>query len=406
MTKLTRLHLSIAGDKNNRPSTIPAATTAQRWANLEMPAFERHRFDAEGVRRQLASYQKYNNIIIIGDGGSRTSALMYYQALAHQRNDKRIEFLCTMEPDVISALQERYSSQDTLVMPISKSGENVDALEPLLQFLNYPVLAVTSAEGGVLQALAAQQGWGVVNHPNIGGRYAGRSECAYAPALLMGLDVQKIDAAAVAAYGSLNWQAPPEGNIALQAAQFCFDREQQGYTEIFMPVYSQELAGFLPLVVQLVHESTGKDGQGQTIFGDQAPESQHHTNQRFFGGRRNVLGFFITVGTQRHNLTTHVPKALRDLPLRDGTLGDLDGVALAEGLRFDYEGVAETAAKLQIPYLTLEVDAVSEASVGELLSFFHFYTVYSALLRGQDPFDQPAVEAAKAVSFEKRKRAA
>ena len=37
-----------------------------------------------------------------------------------------------------------------------------------------------------------------------------------------------------------------------------------------------------------MHESFGKDKLGQSYFGGQGPEMQHHTSQRFFGGRKNT----------------------------------------------------------------------------------------------------------------------
>ena len=299
---------------------------------------------------------------------------------------------------------ERFSPEDTLVMPISKSGTNVDVLEPLFQLLDYPILAVTSPEKGVLYEIAQKYNWPIAPHPEVGGRYSGRSECAFAPVLLMGLDAEKINTAAVGAYESLDYAAPVEGNIAYQAAAMTWRHDQQGKDEIFMPVYSESVSGFLPLAVQLIHESTGKDGKGQTIFGDKAPESQHHTNQRYFGGKKNVLGWFVTVDSQRSaGVKTVVPDELKDLVLRDGTLGDMDGIPLDDGLRFDYEGVAENSTERGIPHMTLKVSEVNEESMGELMSFWHYYTVYSALLRDQDPFDQPEVEDAKEVSFQKRK---
>ncbi len=400
-------HLRLITDHDQQSITIDDLVQLQtEWKKLPLPAFQGYAVDLEYVHSVVVDYQKYTNVIIIANGGSRTSALAYWQSLAHLRNDTTIEFLSTMEPDVIQALHKKYSPDTTLVLPISKSGTNIDVLEPLFQFLDYPIVAVTSLEKGVLYELAKQYNWPIVPHPEVGGRYSGRTECAFAPAELMGLDVAAINTAAVQAYDTFGYAAPVEDNIALQAAYSCWKNDQAGYTEIFMPIYSQALAGFLPLIVQLIHESTGKDGKGQTIFGDQAPESQHHTNQRFFGGRKNAIGFFMTLRNQRtKNLSTVIPDEVQSLALRDGTLADIHGIPLQDGLRYDYEGVAENATALEIPHLTLEVNEVSETSIGELISFWHYYTVYSALLRDQDPFDQPEVEDAKAASFAKRQTA-
>lgn len=400
MSQHLSLHTEHAGFL---PDESSIAAFSERVAGLELPAFQTHTVDLESVRHQLEPYLKYDNIIIIANGGSRTSALAFWQSLRHLRNDKHVEFVSTMEPDVIQELRSRYNIADTLVMPISKSGTNVDVLEPLMHFLDYPVLPVTSPEKGVLYEIARVRGWDIVPHPEVGGRYSGRTECAFAPAMLMGLDAVAINAAAVNAYASFGYGAVNADNLAYRAAAICHYQETQGVSEIFAATYSQSVAGFLPLLVQLIHESTGKDGKGQTIFGDQAPESQHHTNQRFFGGQRNVMGWFTTVRHQRHSsIQTTVPEDIRDLKLREGTLAVIDRHRLQDALRFDYEGVAENTTALGIAHMTLEVDEVTPESMGELLSFYHYFTVYSALLRDQDPFDQPEVEAAKDISFMKR----
>jgi glucose-6-phosphate isomerase len=403
MSQHLKLHVDHAGFT---PSEADMTAFAQKAQTLPLPAFQQHQPDLEALRHQLESYRKYENIIIIANGGSRTSALAYWQSLRHLRNEVHVEFLSTMEPDVIQELKSRYNVTDTIVMPISKSGTNVDVLEPLMHFLEYPVLPVTSPETGVLYDIAQHYGWDIVPHPEVGGRYSGRTECAFAPAMLMGLDVVAINQAAVNAYASFGYGSINAENRAYLAAAICHYHETKGVTEIFAPIYSQSLAGFLPLLVQLIHESTGKDGKGQTIFGDQAPESQHHTNQRFFGGIQNVMGFFMTVRHQRHaNIGTTVPEEIRELTLREGSLSALNGHSLQDALRFDYEGVAENATALKIPHMTLEIDEVTPESMGELLSFMHYFTVYSSLLRDQDPFDQPEVEAAKDLSFQKRLRA-
>lgn len=381
------------------------ASMKEKLRNEELPAFHQHNPDIPALKEMLEPYKRFPNIIIIANGGSRTSALAYWQSLAHLRNDVNIEFLSTMEPDVVAMLQKQYSTEDTLVMPVSKSGTNVDVLEPLFAFMEagYSILPVTSPNKGVLYEIALKYEWDIVPHPEVGGRYSGRTECGLAPAYLMGLDIDAIDAGAVEAYDRFGYNAPLEQNPAFIAAAMCYALDTQGKDEIFMPVYSVPVSGFLPLAVQLIHESTGKDGKGQTVFGDMAPESQHHTNQRFFGGKQNVIGMFVVVESQ-HNagMTITVPEAIQDLPLREGTLANLHGIPMADGLRFDYEGVAENATQMNIPHMTVHVDSVTPESMGELLSFLHYYTVYASLLRDQDPFDQPAVEGSKSVSFEKR----
>jgi len=370
------------------------------------PSFYTHNPDFKKIERVCRKYQKYKNIIVIANGGSRTSSLAYIGALASSSRKKDVVYCSTMDPSYIHQLKSQYKPSNTLIMPISKSGTNVDVLEPLSAFWDkYPVLAVTG-EGSLLWEIAEAKKWDVLVHPEVGGRFSGRTSSAYGVAQLAGVDTKKIDEGARAAYKKYHYSAPGKRNDALKAAVVAYELERRGYTEIFTPIYSWEYSHFLPLMVQLVHESTGKKGIGQTIYGDMGPESQHHTNQRFFGGHKNVMGMFVTnkLSFDHKKSVTKVPRALRKLKLRDGKLGDLHRVPFGKGLQFDFEGTRDNAKEKNILFMTVQVEDVSPESVGYFLSFLHYFTVYSALLRGQDPFDQPEVEGAKAISFEKRRR--
>ncbi|MDA1038505.1 MAG: hypothetical protein O2877_02335 [bacterium] len=376
----------------------------KKISKLEPPAFFSHNPDFKEIERVCAPYQKFKNIIVIANGGSRTSGLAYLGALGSGK--KIVEFCSTMDPVYIEMLKKRFKPKDTLVMPISKSGTNVDVLEPLSAFWDrYTVLAVTGNENSLLKDLADAKGWGTLVHPEVGGRYSGRTTSAYGVAHLAGIDFKKIDAGAKAAYKEYAFDAPVSKNGALNAAVAAYELEQKGYTEIFAPIYSWEYHWFLPLMVQLIHESTGKDGKGQTIFGDLGPESQHHTNQRFFGGRKNVMGMFVVNEEtfKRRDSLVKIPSVLSGLKLNEGVLGDLNNVPMGRALQFDFEGVADNAAKLGVPYVVVRIKDASAHSVGYFLSFLHYFTVYSALLRNQNPYDQPEVEGAKMMSFEKRK---
>lgn len=386
-----------------KPTVTPAMRALLK--RQSPPDFTTPRCDLEELSWVLKPYQKYKNVIIIANGGSRTSAMAFIGALGAVKG-KRFEFLSTMDPSLIERLKKDLKPTDSLVMPISKSGTNVDVLEPLSAFWDrYPVLPVTGEKGSVLKEIAEAKGWDTLVHPEVGGRFSGRTTSAYAPALLAGIDVAELDRGARIAYKTYAYDAPMAGNDALKSAIICYELEKKGHTEIFSPVYSSAYGNFLPLMVQLLHESTGKNEQGQTIYGDMGPESQHHTNQRFFGGRRNVMGMFVVVEDlfTRKVPAIKIPSSLKPLILRDGVLGDLDALPFGKGLQFDYEGTRDEATTKKIPHFTITIKDVSPYSVGFFLSFLHYFTVYSALLRNQNPFDQPEVEGAKARSFEKLK---
>ena len=168
------------------------------------------------------------------------------------------------------------------------------------------------------KVLVKKLGAEIVKHPPVGGRFSTFSEVALLPAAICGLDIEELYKGAQESYSQIN-----QNNLSLQAATVMWELEQKGFVDVFMPIYSHSLFPFSSLIVQLCHETFGKEQKGQTYFAHEAPESQHHTNQRFFGGPKNIAGFFITLDNFREDSKTEVPHGLQSLPLKDGSLYEL-----------------------------------------------------------------------------------
>jgi glucose-6-phosphate isomerase len=366
------------------------------------PSFAQEKPDLSYIEKSAKPFQKYKNVILIANGGSRTSALAFYQSLFEFRNKVNFEFLTSAEPELIKKLKKSYSAKDTLVLAISKSGDNINSIEPLLFFLNYPALIITGEQKSTLREIAQRKKWPIVIHPPVGGRFSGITTCGLVPAFLMGLNIKNIYSGAQTGYSKYRYNAPYEKNSALKLAMHFLELEKKGYTELFAGVYSTSLFGFFPLAVQLLHESTGKDGKGQTIFGDYSPESQHHTNQRLFGGRKNAIGLFMAVEKSLNDTKVAIPKNLQTIIFQSYPLKDLEGLKGSQTMHFDMAGVMGNCQTKKIPAVEIWIDEVSEKNIGEFMVFWHYFTVYSSLLRDQNPFDQPAVEDSKKISLRLR----
>lgn len=380
------------------PTSIPESVH-----NQPTPPFEQHVEDIASLRERLAPFQQYKNILLVGNGGSIWSLMCYWQALGNKVNGKTIIPLTDMEPDYLAIIKAKYTAADSLVVVVSKSGSTVGAVENIFTFWDYPMLFVTDPEGPIAQLAAVKQGT-VIQHPTVGGRYSGFSSSAYVPAILLGLPVEAIEAGARAGYDQ--FRIVEENNPALQAALILNQLEEEGYTSIFMPIYSNFLQTFGMQVTQLFHESFGKEGKGMTVLAVQAPESQHHTNQRFFGGPKDMVGLFLHVNQQANDsLSITVPAGTSDITLRSGKMGDIDGLSLADAFHAEYVGTFTNASKQGIPLIDVAVSSVTGETVGELMAFWHYVTVFSSLLRGVDPYNQPEVEASKVISFEERLKA-
>lgn len=376
----------------------------RKIAGYEEPEFARYLPDTPFFEKTLRPYRKYRNIIVIGHGGSITSTQGIYCALKNSR--KKLFIIDTPEPDFISHIKEKCLKKDSLVLVVSKSGTNVDILEIMMNFLDYPLLVVTNPESGTLLEICRRLKINMIEHPNIGGRFSGFTSSALVPSYLLGFDIEKLVMGAKDMYKKCSFTRGIRGNPALNIASNLYLADLDGKDEIFAPIYSKKMFDFSNLLIQLLHESSCKEGKGQTIYSSSAPESQHHTNQRFFGGKRNVCGLFITTipKIQKNELVITIPKKLKTIPLSNGTLGDLDKNRYSNVLMYEYMGVLEHAKKVKIPFINIKMEKCDEYELGQFIALWHYIAVYASLLRDVNPFDQPEVEYSKKISFEMRRQ--
>jgi glucose-6-phosphate isomerase len=373
-------------------------------ARMDLPPFVTDNPDCASIKKQSGRFLKYKNIVVIGNGGSVNSSLALYETLGKQ-NGKNVIFLTTMEPDCINSIKRVCRKKDTIVIVVSKSGTNIGPLESVLSFMKdkYPILAITNKKDGVLLEITKRRKYPLLEHPEVGGRYSGRTASSLVPAYLFGADIDGVNKGCLSMYKLCSPKKRISDNPALKLAAALYLLEKKGKVDVFMPTYSVQLSGFLTLIIQLMHESFGKNGVGQTYFGGLSPETQHHTNQRFFGGRKNICGLFMTAGQADSRSKVFVPDDLKDIRLRSGTINDISGVPYEKALDFEFCGTYQDAIRKKIPVMVVSVDRINAFTMGEFMAFWQYVAVYSSMLRGVNPYDQPQVESSKEISFDMRK---
>ncbi len=361
----------------------------------ETPLFMTYEPDFTLMEKYKEEYKDVKNLLIIAHGGSITSFYGYYHALEYQTT-KKAYFLSTTDPDYIYQLKQELKPAETLVIAISKSGETTTQIEALMQFLEYPILIVTG-KSSPLRAIGEKLNAKIILHPPIGGRYTGLTEVGLLPAALCGLDVRGLYEGAQKFYRQYKTE-----NEAWRAASVLWQLEQESYVDVFMPFYSHYLFPMSHLIIQLCHESFGKAGRGQTYFAHEAPESQHHTNQRFFGGEKNICGFFTTLENFQHPTQDIFPPSAHSVQIKNHPLFDINKIPLEKSMEFEAQGTMEDAKISSIPVAHLSVGACIPKEIGQLTAFWQLYAIYASVLRQVDPFDQPQVENSKNISFNKR----
>ena len=348
----------------------------------------------ENIPDLLAKIEKidkgWKNIIVVGNGGSITSYDAYRKALPSARNSATV---WTMDPFALREVKKKFNKSDTVVIAVSKSGNTLGQIESLLYFNDYDIVVVTDPGSGALSEIAKKMNWDIIEHPPVGGRFSGGTSSAFVPSLLAGIDIESIQSGIIGGYEKFKDQA-------YTLSKYYFDMEKRGYGEVYISIYSVALEGFQNLIIQLMHESVCKDGKGQTFYISMAPESQHHTNQRFLGGKRNVIGTFICSTDTPEDEKIMIPDKISSIGYKGEKLGFINGLNYQEALRAEYQGTKQDADRLEIPNVTIELGKINEETVGELVSFWHMVAFYSSILRKVDPFDQPAVETSKNITLD------
>ncbi len=359
------------------------------------PVFLGYKPDFELLEKLKTEYSLYENILVVAHGGSINPLFGLYNALKYQAT-KKVYFLNTVDPDYISELKNTLPKEKTLVLPVSKSGENTTQLEETFAFLDYKILVVTG-KASPLKAVAEKMNWPMVEHPPIGGRYTGLTEVNLIAAAICGIDTKSLYEGGLEIYREYE-----KDNLAWKASSILFLLEQKGYADVLMFFYSHFLFPSSFGIVQLCHESFGKNGKGQSYFAHEGPEVQHHTTQRYYGGQKNIAGFFITVNKFLNNLNTEYPTETHSVQIKGRHLFDISKIPLSEGLNAEALANVEDSRIRGIPAVHMQLSDFSPKEIGRFTAFWQLFAVYSSLLREVDPFDQPEVENSKKISFTKR----
>ena len=356
---------------------------------IPSPHFSTVRPDIKKISILLSSYSEKKNIVVVGNGGSIRNSIALYEALFYKTSSKRLFFIDSLEANGVfgDLLSERssFSPSNTLIVSISKSGNtlNVVKASEVLFEKGYQVLVVTDSSNSGLSDFAKRNSLSILPHADdVGGRFSAGQNNSFLPiALLLGRvdEIVELDQSFAKAHNKFLPDISLDSNLAKALSLRLYMFEILGFTELFVFGYGRCFRGLGELIIQLVHESYCKNGMGQTVIYSDAPESHHHTNQRFFDGRKNMLGLSIRIENSGQDFTLS------------------DGLGCNEFVDLEHSVLLTEAEKYKCPHMVLSLENLSCADVASMISLWQWTAVYSAILRGVNPFDQPAVENSKKI---------
>jgi len=208
----------------------------------------------------------YTDALLLGMGGSSLAPDVFRQTFGVAPGYLDLAVLDSTDPDAVAAHARRLDPARSLFIVSTKSGGTTETFSFFRYFYRWLVRALGPAAAGRHFIAITDPGSALVdtanryafratflNDPDIGGRYSALSHFGLVPAALIGADVPKLLARAVAVERELEPAARLGATIGELAAQ---GRDKLTF------VMSAPVAGFGSWVEQLIAESTGKEGKG------------------------------------------------------------------------------------------------------------------------------------------------
>ncbi|MCL2838250.1 MAG: glucose-6-phosphate isomerase [Oscillospiraceae bacterium] len=373
-------------------------------ANYDKEEFARIKAAAKRIR------ENSDVLIVIGIGGSylgSKAALDFLGESFGSYYDKPQIFFAgnNISPNYMNSLLKAIEGKDVSVNVISKSGTTTEPAVAFRIFKEYMekkygklgarerIYATTDAEKGALKGLADSEGYETFVVPDdVGGRFSVLTAVGILPIAASGADIDKLmEGAEVArkAYASPNLAQN-------QCYQYVAARNilhRKGKNIEIMVNYEPELQYFTEWWKQLFGESEGKDQKGIFPAGVNFSADLHSMGQYIQDGLRNIFETVLCVKSPKSDI-----KILKDADNVDG-LNFLAGKGMDEVNKKAFLGTLLAHTDGGVPNLILEIDALDEYNLGQLVYFFEKACGVSGYLLGVNPFDQPGVEGYKKNMF-------
>jgi glucose-6-phosphate isomerase len=371
------------------------------------------------TRFVAAARGKYSDVVILGIGGSALGPIALRTALRpsgwNMLDQKkrggfpRLHVLDNVDPETIAALLERLDLARTLFIVTSKSGGTAETMAQFVIVhdritsskldIAKQAVFVTDPKQGALRPLAERLGVPALDiPPSVGGRFSVLTPVGTLPAALIGIDVKQLLEGAremARRCETTDLATNPAGVYAM--LQWLADTQLHKSIAVFMP-YSDPLRDFAAWFVQLWAESLGKkrkDGTsvGSTPIAALGATDQHAQVQLFMEGPADKTVTFVAV--KQRAADVKIPDGFPDVK----ELGYLAGHSLAELIDIEQRATAGALAARGRPNMTIQLDRVDAAHVGELMMFLEIATAYAGQLYGIDAFNQPGVELGKQFAY-------
>ncbi len=357
---------------------------------------------------------RFENLLVLGIGGSSLGGRAIVSALAHPYHDLlprdrrgalRVFFPDNCDPATFEALLGTLDLAETCFATVTKSGGTAETMTQHLALRERCIarfgeagyrercVVVTDPKDGPLRAIAQAEGLRALEvPPGVGGRFSALSAVGLLPAAAAGADVEALLAGAAAMEARCRSSALRENPALLYAAVLhLMDRARGRHIHVLMP-YADGLRDTGDWFVQLWAESLGKRPDvGPTPFRAVGATDQHSSLQLMVAGPHDKVVTFVRVAQPRADVSITVPEAYRG----HAEIAYLDGHTMGELLEAERRATAAALRRAGRPTASIALPRLDARAMGELLMLLELAAAYAGGLYGVNAFDQPGVEAGK-----------
>ncbi len=350
-------------------------------------------------------------LIVCGIGGSYLGARAVIEALTPEFRDRG--------PEIIYAghhISGRYlkrlmayldrpradgSPKQVYLNVISKSGTTMEtaiAFRLLRKWMHdrygdeavSRIFCTTSREGGALnKIIQAYEYRKFILPDDVGGRFSVLTPVGLLPIAASGIDVKRLYYGAVDSRRKL--QEDRANLHEYLTTRFALYRN--GYAIDLIASFEPALVSMGGWLQQLYGESEGKNGQGLFPAVAQYSTDLHSIGQMVQDGKRNIIETFLHV--KNAEPTVSLTAESRDY---DG-LNYLSGKTMEEVNEKAFQGTVQAHSEGGVPIFIANIDELSAESIGHAIYYFELGTAIFVYTLGENPFDQPGVEAYKKAMY-------
>lgn len=366
--------------------------------------------ELDTVGREIHS--RADVLIVCGIGGSYLGARAVIEALSDDFSGRK--------PEIIYAghhLSGRYlqrlvdyldqpgpdgSAKQVYINVISKSGTTIEtalAFRVLRMWMHKRygdeatnrIFCTTSRKGGALNRIIDAYGYKKFVLPDdVGGRFSVLTPVGLLPVAAAGKDIKALFYGAVTAFRDLR----NDRSSLVEYAATRFALHKSGFSLDLIATFEPALVSMGGWLQQLYGESEGKNGKGLFPAVARYSTDLHSLGQMVQDGRRNIMETYLEVSHPETSL--YVKEEEED---HDG-LNYLTGKSFEEINEMAFKGTCQAHRDGGVPIFIASMSHRNAGSLGQAIYYFMEATAVFVYMLGENPFDQPGVEAYKKAMYE------